>query len=319
MLVLAAAAAAYYRFVRRVAEPAPTEIGYILPESAQVFDSPAEIRLGVATLAEGDRVEILQRTPNWARVRMEDGRSGWLEVDNLLDAASYEKGRRLFVELQKEQPQAAGHPGGEANLRVEPSRDAPQIGQLAANQKLDIFDRQLVDRAPQSGAPSAEPVRDAWYLVRAGQHSGWVLGRLISLEVPEAIGRYAQSFNLVGWLVLNSVQDGDRQVPQYLVADRIGTQEFDFNHIRVFTWWSKRQEHVTAYVESNLDGHFPIGVRQIEGVPYFRLRLVGKSGEKFQKVYRLDDTIVHSLGTVEGWESDAVPARPPRGGRRGRR
>jgi hypothetical protein len=129
VLVLAALAAIYWRFVRHGPE-APAEVAYILPESAQVFDSAAEIRLRVATLAEGDRVEVLQRTPNWARVRMEDGRSGWLEADELLDAASYENGRRLFVELQKEQPQATGHPGGVANLRLEPSRDALQIGQL---------------------------------------------------------------------------------------------------------------------------------------------------------------------------------------------
>jgi SH3-like domain-containing protein len=320
VLVLTAAVGVYYRFLRRSAEPAPREVAYILRESAAVFDSPAEIRLGVATLAQGGRVEILQRTTKWARVRMADGRSGWLEADDLLDAASYEKGRRLVLELQREQPQATGHPAGVANLRVEPARDATQIGQLAANRKVDVFDRQLVDRLPQSGAPSGEAVRDAWYLVRAGREAGWVLGRLISLDVPDAMGRYAQSINVVGWLVVSTVQDGDRQVPQYLVADRIGAQESDFNHIRVFTWWSKRQEYVTAYVESNLSGRFPIRVREINSVPYFRLRLVDKNGHKFQKVYRLDDTIVHPLGTVEGWESDAMPAgrgRAP-GARRGR-
>jgi hypothetical protein len=316
---LAAGSGVYYRFLRRAPAPAATEVAYILPESAQVFDSPAEIRLGVATLAEGDRVEILQRTPNWARVRLADGRSGWLEADKLLDAASYEKGRRLVVELQKEQPQATGHAGGLANLRVEPSRDAPQIGRLDANQKVEVFGRRLVNRSTDSGAPNAEPVRDAWYLVRAGHEAGWVLGRLILLDVPEGIGRYAQSINMVAWVVLNKVQDGDREVPQYLVADRIGTQEFDFNHIRVFTWWSKRQEYATAYVESNLDGYFPMRVRQIDGVPYFRLRLVGKNGAKFQKVYRLDDTIVRPLGTVEGWESDAMPVRRPPSPRRGAR
>jgi hypothetical protein len=186
---------------------------------------------------------------------------------------------------------------------------------------VGLFDRQLVDRPTEPGAPKAEPVHDAWYLVRAGREAGWVFGRLIALDVPEALGHYAQSINMVAWLVLSTVQDGDRQIPQYLVADRIGTQESDFNHIRVFTWWSKRQEYVTAYVESNLDGRFPIRVREIDGVPHFRLRLVDKDGDKFQKVYRLDDTIVHPLGTVEGWESDAMPAARGRapGARRRRR
>ncbi|MBZ5513698.1 MAG: SH3 domain-containing protein [Acidobacteriia bacterium] len=284
-------------------------MGYVLPETAAVFDSPAEIRLGVATLAQGDRVEILKRTAHWAQVRMADGRSGWLEAEALLNGATYNRGRQLWLNIQKEQPQATGHPAGAANLRAEPSREAPQIGQLAANQRVEIFDRRLVDRTPQPEAPAAEPVRDVWYLVRAGRQSGWVLGRLISLDVPAAISGYVQSFNMVAWLVLDTVQDGDRHVPQYLVADRIGTQEFDFNHIRVFTWWSKRQEYVTAYVESNLEGHFPIRVRQIDGVPYFRLRLVDENGAKFQKVYRLNDTIVRPVGTVEGWESDAMPSR----------
>jgi hypothetical protein len=314
-VVLVALGAIYWRFVRR-GPGAPPEVAYVLPESVQVFDSSAEIRLRVASLGEGDRVEVLQRTPNWARVRMEDGRTGWLEADQLLDGASYEKGRRLFVELQREQPQATGHPGNLANLRLDPSRDAPQIGQLDANQRVEVFDRQLVDRSTQSGAPDTEPVRDAWYLVRARHEAGWVLGRLISLDVPEGISRYAQNFNMVAWLVLSTVKDGDREVPQYLVADRIGTQEFDFNHIRVFTWWSKRQEYVTAYVESNLDGHFPIRVRHVDGVPYFRLRLVDRNGQKYQKVYRVDDTIVHPLGTVEGWESEAMPARRTAGTRR---
>jgi hypothetical protein len=318
VLVLAALAAVYWRFVRRGAA-APPEFAYILPESAPVFDSAAEIRLRVATLAEGDRVEVLERTTNWARVRMEDGRAGWLEADELLDAASYEQGRRVYVELQKEQPQASGHPSGAVNLRLEPSREAAQIGQLAASQKVEVFDRRVVNRALEAGAPNAEPVHDVWYLVRSGHEAGWVLGRLISLDVPEGISRYAQNYNMVAWLVLSRVQDGDREVPQYLVADRMGTVEFDFNHIRVFTWWSKRQEYATAYVESNLDGHFPIRVTHLDGVPYFRLRLVDRKGRKFQKVYRLDGTIVHPLGTVEGWESDAMPAGRTARARRGSR
>jgi hypothetical protein len=121
---------------------------------------------------------------------------------------------------------------------------------------------------------------------------------------------YAQAINLVGWVVLNAVDDNGRQVPQYLVADRQGTQECDFNHIRVFTWWSKNQQYVTAYVESNLNGYFPVRMTRGDGSPHFRLRLADKHGRKFQKVYAMSDTIVRPVGTVEGWESDAMPPRP---------
>jgi hypothetical protein len=152
--------------------------------------------------------------------------------------------------------------------------------------------------------------REAWYLVRADSHAGWLMGRLVTLKVPEAVAAYAQNVNMVAWLVLNTVNGDGRRVPQYLVADRIETQEVDFNHIRVFTWWTKEQHYVTAYVESNLRGYFPMRVIQMSSAPYFRLRLVDKGGKKIQKVYTLDQTVVRPVGIVEGWVSEGMPTRP---------
>ena len=314
MILLAALAGGgvIYYLVRRNRPPAPVETAYILPESATVSDSPAEVRLGVETLRHGERVEVLQRTRNWARVRIPDGRTGWIELTDILDGAAHAKGQALARELAREPAQAAGHTSGLVNLRAEPARDAPQLAQLGANQAVEIFDRRLVERSPSPGAtPPAEPVRDAWYLVRAGSQVGWVLGRLVTLDIPPAIQHYAQTVNLVAWLVLNTVEDNGRAVPQYLAADREGTPDCDFTHVRVFTWWSKRQQYVTAYVEGRLAGYFPIRTFQHDGAPHFRLRLQDRSGRKFQKVYRMYDTIVRPLGTVDGWDSDALPA--PRG------
>jgi hypothetical protein len=96
----------------------------------------------------------------------------------------------------------------------------------------------------------------------------------------------------------------------------MGTTEFDFTHIRVFTWWSKRQEYVTAYVEGNLKGSFPIRASPVDGAPHFRLRVMDRSGRKIQKVYRMVDTIVRPVGIVDGWESDALPERRAGGVRR---
>ncbi len=308
LFLIGASGAGYYHWRRHTAADS-VEVAYILPESAGVVDSPAEIRLGVATLKQGDRVEVLDRTRNWSKVRLPDGRAGWVESDNLLDSNSYDKGQRLLQELQNEQPQAVGHVANVANLRVDPARDAAQLIQLPTNHKVEAFGRRMVDRPPQAGVPHpAEPARDAWYLVRAESKAGWVLGRLITLDVPDAISHYAQSINLVGWVTLNTVEDNGRQVPQYLVADREGTAEFDFTHIRIFTWWVKKQEYVTAYVEGNLNGYFPVRASRVNGVPHFRLRLVDKNGRKIQKVYRMFDTIARPLGTVEGWESQALPA-----------
>ena len=300
-------------YVRKLTPPSgPQEFAYVLPTSVPLNDSLAEVRLDIATLHHGDRMEVLDRTTRWARVRSADGKTGWVEQAHLVDAPSYEEGRRLLEEMGHGQAQAAGHAPNRANLRVQPARDAVQITQLTASEKVEIFDRRVVERPAQPGAAEGDEVaREAWYLVRSGEKGGWVLGRLISLDIPEEIGHYAQGFNMVAWLVLSKVDDNGRSVPQYLAADRIDTLDFDFTRIRVFTWGVERQRYATAYVESNLKGFFPICVEQANGEPHFRLRLEDRKGRKTQRVYRLQNTIVRHLGIVEGWESDAMPEPRP--------
>ena len=301
---------AYYYFVYRPAHHVPVEVGYVLPSSVEVVDTPAEIRLVVGALRSGERVEITKRTRNWARIRAAGNLRGWIENKDLLDAQTYESGQKLLRQVDEIPAQAEGHTSGVVNLRLGPARDAMQLAQLSANFKVQVFGRQLVDRPNPEDQPSPTAVRDAWYLIRAESRAGWVLGHFILLDPPEPIAPYAQGSNLVAWLVLRTVNDEGKAVPEYLTAERLGTQEADFSHIRVLTWWAKHQEYVTAYVESDLTGYFPIKVTQSNGIPYFRLRLKDEQGQQYQKVYGLFDTITRSVGTVQGWDSDAVPPPP---------
>lgn len=300
------------------------DIAYVLAKSVEVWDSPAEVHILVDRLKHGDRLEVLEHTRNWAKVRAAGGASGWVERKNLIDAGTYEAGQQLLHRLHQYPAQAAGHTVNLVNLRLEPSREAPVLAQLADRQPVEIFERRLLEQTaqPRGSAPSSGPYRageapvpvssgwEAWYLVRAGSEAGWASGRLVELDIPATIGEYAQGVNLVAWLELNRVGDNGRQVPQYLVADRIGTQEMDFNHIRVLTWGTQNQRYATAYVESDLQGYFPIRVISINNIPHFRLRLVDRNSRKIQKVYGLFETITRVIGTVDGWESDAMPEQP---------
>ncbi len=307
---MATVASAYYYFVYRPAHTLPVEAGYVLPPSIQVVDTPAEVRIVVGSLKSGERVGIIKRTRNWAQVRTADNLTGWVENVDLLDSQTYERGQKLLRDLHAIPVQAEGHTGGAVNLHLEPSRDAAQLAQLPENLKVQVFGRRLVERLAPDGQPSAAKVRDAWYLIRADARAGWVMGRFVTLDIPEKLAPYAQGSNLVAWVVLKTVEDDGQAAPEYLTADRLGTQEADFSHIRVFTWWLKNHIYVTAYVESGLNGYFPIRVAEVNGVPYFRLRLVDEQGQKFQKVYGLFDTITRAVGTVPGWESDAMPPPP---------
>lgn len=327
ILLVVTASAGWYILVYTPAHVVPMEVAYVLPVSVAVVDTPAQIRLDVTQLRNGDQVQVLGQTRNWAHIRLDDGRTGWLELKDLIDSRTYQRGQEQLREMAKIQPQASGHTTNEVNLRLDPSRDSAQLALLAPNERLQVFGRRYVFREPKESEPSApagnsddstaaSEQREAWYWVRAGVRGGWVVGRYITLDVPPEITQFAQGVNTVAWMVLDDVQDNGRMVPQYLVADRIGAPEFDFNHIRVFTWWPKNQEYVTAYVESNILGFFPILVSKVDEKPYFRLHLVDDHGHKYQKVYAMVNTIVRPVGRVDGWESDAMPSSPPARSRR---
>jgi hypothetical protein len=293
------------------------EVAYVLADSLEVFNSRARVRVTVATAKTGDRIEILERSRDWARVRLADRTVGWAEAGGLVNVEAHDRGQQLLRELEKELPQAVGHTATVANLRLEPSRKAPQLSQLLPNESVEVFGRRVVDRPPRPDAPASSPTgREAWYLIRTESRAGWLLGRFVALDIPDGISMYAQAANIVAWSVLGTVDDGGRQVPQYVAADRRGSQEIDFSRIRVFTWWVERRRYATSYVESNLNGFFPIRVRIRDGVPHFRLRLEDRNGKRFQKVYALRGNIVRPLGTVAGWESGDLPKRPAARSRR---
>jgi len=287
----------------------------VLPQTLDVMDTTAEIRSVVGHLRAGERVEVLTRTAHWSELLLPRGASGWVESKYLLDAATYERGTALSRSLEAYTPQAAGHLLTGTSLHLEPTRDSIVLVDLAQNQHLEMFERRLVDRPADAHAPAAtgKPGRDVWYLVRAGSRAGWLLGRFVTLDIPPGIATYAEGINMVGWVVLKTVDDGGNSIPEYLVADRIGG-EADYNHIRIFTWWVKNHKYVTAYVESGLDGYFPIKVQEMRDTayyaqpsPYFRLRLTDENGHRYQKIYGLFDTVAKNVGRVDGWESDAMP------------
>jgi hypothetical protein len=290
------------------------EAAYVLPDSLNVWDTPAEIRMRVATLKSGDQVYALARFRQWTHVRLLNGRDGWVDADGLMAEATHAEDEQLLSEMRDLPVQATGHAADLTHVHIQPSRKAAIVVQVKSNQELAVFGRRVVERPQESttpGVPSiSSNIHEAWYLVRAGSRVGWILGRLVQLDIPKSISAYTQELNLVAWLVLNTVDDNGRQVPQYLVADRVGTETYDYSHIRVLTWWKKKQMYAVAYREGDLQGCFPILVTHEGNLPSFRLRLVDDKGAKYQKVYALFDTVTRVMGTVDGWQSDAMPERP---------
>jgi len=163
-------------------------------------------------------------------------------------------------------------------------------------------------KAPSAGAAStsAEPkLMDDWWLVRDPQgHVGWVLARMIDIEVPMEVAQYAEGQRIQACFALNSVRDGDKDVSQYLVllSPPKDGFAFDFDAFRIFTWNLRRHRYETAYRERNIMGFLPVttATRSFdrEGtLPIFTVRLQTQDGSLSDRTYRLSGPIVKRVLT----------------------
>ena len=177
---------------------------------------------------------------------------------------------------------------------------------------------------PSASAPSAvkgkeaappKPVMEDWDLVRSPSgHVGWVLLRMIDLDIPVEVAQYAEGQRIMGYFVLNTVQDGDKQVPQYLVLlnEPKDGLPWDYNQVRVFTWGKGHHHYETAYRERNLEGFFPVKTgHEVFGkegdLPTFTIRKETEDGKLVDITYKLNGPIVRRVLTPQ--EEAAEKAR----------
>src|SRR5208283_2602410 len=156
-------------------------------------------------------------------------------------------------------------------------------------------------------AEPPKPVMEDWYLVRNSTgRVGWVLLRMVDLDIPLEVAQYAEGQRIMGYFVLNTVQDGDKQVPQYLVLlnEPKDGLPWDYNQIRIFTWGRIRHRYETAYRERNFEGYFPVrNGHQVFGkegdLPTFTIRKQTDDGQMVDITYKLNGPIVRKVLTPE--------------------
>lgn len=304
LLLVSVAGAAVY-FHRRKKEP--VEIGYAANRNVTVWDTIAAVRQPVTTVDYGAQLEVLQHFENHVKVRTASGAVGWTDESNLLTPDFWEKTKQLDKQTAGLPVEAVGHTAVLTNLHIAPGRTAPRIRQLGKEVPVEMFERRpmavpgvVVRAEEQNGSPTVK--MEDWWLVRAHVSgnttlSGWVLGRFIQLDLPEALYDYSSSADLnpVAWFELDHVPDGNGGTkPQYLLVGTHGPegQPCDFTALRVYTWSRRDQRYETAYVDSGVCGMLPVRVKPLSADSATFSFEDRSQGAPTQAVYRLQDTIV---------------------------
>jgi len=306
------------------------EIAYVSGVQAILRDHVAQVYEKTGVVKNGERVEVLDHDRRFVKVRTATGVTGWVEQRYLVGQDVFDQIQKLTADNQNDPVQAQGATRNDTNLHVEPGRDSEHLYQISAGEKLLLLKRGTAEKpgavappprsATASGNENAKkkaqqkeqgkkpvpiipvPLVEDWWLVRdSHDRVGWVLGRMIDLDVPLDVAQYAEGQRIVAFFVLDQVQDKDKKVAQYLtvLTEPKDGLPFDFNQIRVFTWNVRRHRYETAYRE-RMEGVLPVTVSQEkfdkEGVlPVFVIRVQDDSGKVSERKYKLNTPIVRRV------------------------
>ena len=286
-------------------------MAYVSAPQAFLRDQVAAVYNKAGTVKNGEAVQVLARDRRFARVRTSGGAEGWLEQRYLVSQEIYDAFQKLAAQTHNDPVQATAIAHNQSNIHLEPARDAEHLYQIDQGAKVSLLKRASSEkplpggqaRVVKEGTTPPPPPMEDWWLVRDDPgHVGWVLGRMLDVDVPIEIAQYSEGQRLVASFVLDHVRDGDKQVAQYLVlfTENKDGMPFDYNQVRVFTWNVRKHRYETAYRERNLNGILPVTVSHEnfdkEGdLPVFVVRVKDETGNFTERKYKLNTPIVRRV------------------------
>jgi Bacterial SH3 domain len=303
------------------------EYAYVAVTEASLRDHVSTLYTKTGVVHNGERLQVLERmqSKRFLRVRSPRGEEGWVQERFLADQATFDQFQRLAEQFKSAPAQASATTEEQVKVHVLPGRKTGYLYLLNEKQKVDLLQRQSVDRnapplqlkddKPKDADDSPEEdkvksdnagppaIREDWWLVRDPQmRVGWVLGRTLYLAVPEDIAQYSEGQRIVAAYPLDEVQDGDKKVAEYLVLFTENKEglPYDFSQARVFTWNSRKHRYETAYRERDLTGVLPVtlGRQDFEkegNLRTFVLRVKQDDGNVRDRTYKFNPPIVRRV------------------------
>ena len=279
-----------FLFAGCLPEPDPAiDEATVLLDNTSLRIGPASSTRTMFTLAEGERISILEKQGTWFRVRDGDQIEGWVDESTILSDRSMATMQLGVSEARNWPVQNTATSRDAVNLRLLPGRDTEIIRRLRrGTTTIEVLGRETLPR-PDSTAT------DIWFKVRPSQNEvGWVIASLIQFDAPEPLRPFMEGRIYAGVQKLRQVQDPVAgPIDWYVIAERRSDSPADvaYDGIRVFVWNLEEHQYETTLRLRNLMGVYPLERTGEADNPGFRFHVVGPDGNMIAREYIIRQTL----------------------------
>jgi SH3-like domain-containing protein len=267
---------------------------YVYVTAKQTFlrDRVAAVSNRTATVENGDKLQVLEHGRRFVRVQTAKGETGWIDEKVVATQEIFDQFEGLKQKHKDDPAVASAVVRDEVYLHAAPGRETERFYRLTEGEKLKLLTRATLPKpvppgmravakpAPdaavkgakvQPPAPDAPPppAMEDWWLVRDSKgDTGWLLSRLMDVDAPDSITRYAEGQRIVGAYILTTVNDpeaeqDDKNIPIYVtvMSPYKAGLTYDFDQVRVFTWSVKKHRYETGFRDKNIEGYLPVTIK----------------------------------------------------------
>ena len=167
--------------------------------------------------------------------------------------------------------------GPNPNAKPGPAKNAKQLaipGAASGMKAPPSSSQPAAPIAPKTNIATDEPLpppMEDWWLVRDSHgRVGWMLSRLMDVDVPDSVARYSEGQRIVGAYVLTKINDpeapqDDKNIPEFVtvLSPYKAGLTYDFDQVRVFIWNEKKHRYETAFREKNIEGYLPVEITSL--------------------------------------------------------
>jgi SH3-like domain-containing protein len=274
----------------------PAQYVYVTAKQTFLRDRVAAVSNRTATVENGDKLEVLEHGRRFVKVQTAKGEQGWIDEKVVATQDVFDQFEALKQQNKDAPAVASAVVRDEVYMHSSPGRDTQRFYRLAEGEKLKLLKRATLPKplpagqrpakpvaSPAPATPGKEttaaaapeapeappPVMEDWWLVRDSKgDTGWLYSRMMDVDAPDAITRYAEGQRIVGAYVLTTVNDpdaeqADKNIPVYVtvMSPYKAGLTYDYDQVRVFTWNVKKHRYETGFRDKNIEGYLPVTIK----------------------------------------------------------